>query len=94
MIEGYTLIRSDHPSNTNKGGACIYYKESLSVRIVNIPSLTECLVCEVTIQSKKGYVAIVYRSPSQSTSEFESFLSRLEDLLSNALSSKSRFNSV
>ena len=94
MIEGYTLIRSDHPSNTKKGGVCIYYKESLSVRIVNIPSLTECLVCEVTIQNKKGYVAVVYRSPSQSTSEFESFLSGLEDLLSNAFCSKSKFTVV
>ena len=94
MIEGYNLIRSDHPSNTKRGGVCIYYKESLAVRIVNITSLTECLVCEVTIQNKKGYVAVVYRSPSQSTSEFESFLSGLEDLLSNALCSKSQFTVV
>ena len=73
---------------------CIYHKESLVVRIVNITSLTEYLVCEVTIQNKKGYVAVVYRSPSQSTSEFESFLSGLEDLLSNALCSKSQFTVV
>ena len=94
MIEGYNLIQSDYPSNTKRGGVCIYYKESLAVCIVNITSLTECLVCEVTIQNKKGYVAVVYRSPSQSTSEFESFLSGLEDLLSNALCSKSQFTVV
>ena len=23
-IVGYTLIRADHPSNTKRGGACIY----------------------------------------------------------------------
>ena len=94
MIKGYNLIRSDHPSNTKRGGVCIYYKESLAVCIVNITSLTECLVCEVTIQNKKGYVAVLYRSPSQSTSEFESFLFGLEDFLSNALCSKSQFNVV
>ena len=94
MIEGYNLIRSDHPSNIKRGGVFICYKESLAVRIVNITSLTECLVCEVTIQNKKGYVAVVYRSPSQSTSEFESFLSGLEDLLSNSLCSKSQFTVV
>ena len=33
----------------------------------------------------------MYRSPSQRTSEFESFLSDLEDLLSNGLCSKSQF---
>ena len=94
MIEGYNLIRSDHPSNTKRGGACIYYKESLAVRIVNIISLTEYLVCEVKMQNKERYVAVVYRSPNQSTSEFESFLSGLEDLLSNALCSKSQFTVV
>ena len=64
MMEGYYLIRSDHPSNTNRGGVCIYYKESLGVRVVNITSLTECLICEVTMQNKKGYAVVVYRSPS------------------------------
>ena len=34
-------------------------------------------------RGEKGYVTVVYRSPSQSTSEFESFLSVLEDLLNN-----------
>ena len=53
MLDGYKLIRSDHPSNTKRGGVCIYYKESLVVRLVDITSLPECLVCEVTIQNKK-----------------------------------------
>ena len=25
-LAGYNLIRADHPSNTKRGGACIYYK--------------------------------------------------------------------
>ena len=53
MIEDYNLIRSDHPSNTKRSGVCICYKKSLAVRTVNITSLTECLVREVTIQNKK-----------------------------------------
>ena len=91
MIVDCNLIRSDHPSNVTRGAVCIYYKESLAVRIVNITSLIECLVCEVTIQNKKRYVAVVCRSPSQSTSEFESFLCCLRDLLNNTLCSKSQF---
>ena len=94
MIQGYNLIWSDHSSNTKRGDVCIYYKESLAVRIVNITSLTEYLVYEVTVQNKKGYVALMHRSPSLSTSKFESFLSVLEDLLSNALCSKSQFTVV
>ena len=52
MIEGYNLIQSGHPSNTKRGGVCIYYKESLAVRIVNITVLTECLICEVNTEQK------------------------------------------
>ena len=49
MIEGYNSVQSDHLSNTKRHGVCIYHK-SLTVRTVNITSLTECLVFEVTIQ--------------------------------------------
>ena len=66
-IKGYSLTRSDHPSNTKRISVCIYYKESLALRFVNITSLTECLICKVTIQNEKGYVAVVYKSLSQST---------------------------
>ena len=91
MLDNYNLIRSDHPSNTKRGGVCIYYKESLVVRLVDITSLPEFLVFEVTIQNKNGYVAIMYRSPNQSSREFESFLSGFEDILSSVLFSKSQF---
>ena len=53
MLEGHNLIRSGHPSNTKRGGVCIYYKESFAVPSVHITYLPECLVCEVTIQTKK-----------------------------------------
>ena len=26
---GYDIARADHPSNTKRGGVCIYYKECL-----------------------------------------------------------------
>ena len=29
QLDGYKVIRADHPSNTKRGGVCIYYKESL-----------------------------------------------------------------
>ena len=30
-LQGYNLVFTDHPHNTQKGGVCIYYKESLPV---------------------------------------------------------------
>ena len=35
-ISGYNLIRSDHPSNNERGGACNYYKNFLSLRVLSI----------------------------------------------------------
>ena len=92
MLDSYNLIRSDHPANTKRGG--IYYKESLAVRLVDITSLPEYLVCEVTIQNKKGYIAVMNMSPTQSSIEFESFLSAFEDMLSSVLFSKSQFTVI
>ena len=65
VLEGYKLIWFDHPSNIKRGGFCIYYNESLAVRLVDDTSLPECLVCEVTIQSKKGYVAVAVHLPAK-----------------------------
>ena len=36
-IEGYNLVRADHKDDTKRGGVCIYYKESLPVKIINLP---------------------------------------------------------
>ena len=36
-IEGYNIVRADHPNNIKRGGVCIYYKESLPVRVINLP---------------------------------------------------------
>ena len=73
-IKGYNLVKADHRSNTKRGGVCIYYKESLGVRIIDIPNLTESILCQVTINNKTGYVLVVHRSPSQSPDDFENFL--------------------
>ena len=36
-IDGYDLVRADHPNNIKRGGVCIYYKESLPVRALSVP---------------------------------------------------------
>ena len=38
-ISGYTLVRSDHPSNNKRRGVCIYYKSFLPLRILNVQYL-------------------------------------------------------
>ena len=42
-ISGYNLIQSDHLLSNKRGGVCIYYKNILSLRILNIQYLFECI---------------------------------------------------
>ena len=73
IISGYNLIRSDHPSNTKRGGVCLYYKNYLPLRVLNISYLKECLNFELKIGNKSGTFIALYRSPSQSQDDFETF---------------------
>ena len=82
-IDGYILVRADHPNNIKRGGVCIYYKESLPVRVISLPYLKEALLLEMTYNNKKVIVSIIYCSPSQNNSEFDLLLSNFEKLLSD-----------
>ena len=46
LLDGYKIIRSDHPMNLKRGGVCIFFKETLPLNILNITQLNECLVVE------------------------------------------------
>ena len=79
-LDGNKLIRADHPKNIKQGGVCIYYRETLPVKIVQLNYLPECLVCEINY-NKKIFIVTLYRSPSQSTDEFDEFLRGFEDVI-------------
>ena len=90
-INGYKLIRMDHSLNTKTGGVCMYYKESLVVKMINISYLQECLLCQVMIDNIRGCIALIYRSPSQNSLEFQHFLSGFEQFLINIEGFKPNF---
>ena len=72
IIQGYTMARSDHPSNTKRGGVCIFYKEHLPFVIrTDIAHLEECLIGEIKIKNSKCFVTCLYRSPSQTADEID-----------------------
>ena len=93
-IKGYSLVRADHSSNTKRGGVCIYYKESLGVRIIDIPNLTESILCQITINNKTGYVLAVYRFSSQSSDDFENFLSTSDQVITDMSLSNPAFRLI
>ena len=55
-MKGYKLTRADNPSDSKKDGVDIYYKEFLAARPVEVKNLNECLICEVSIKNKRGYI--------------------------------------
>ena len=64
---------SDHPSNIKRGGVCIYCKETLPLRVININYLNECIRFELKIGDKICRFISLYRSPSQTQDEFDKF---------------------
>ena len=93
-IEGYSIIRADHPSNTTRGDVCIYYNDKISVRQMSNENLPESLACKIVIGKRKRYVITLYRSPSQNRSEFEYFLLSLEKRLCNVRNKDPAFTIV
>ena len=51
-IQGYELVRSDHPSQHKRGGVCIYFRNSLPLKILNINYLQESITSELQVGSK------------------------------------------
>ena len=84
-------IRADNPHNFKRGGVSIYFEEHLAVRPVSPLKLNECLVLEINIQNKKGFVISLYRSPNQSKDEFDQFLLNFEQLISDRMSQNPHF---
>ena len=84
-IDGYNLLRSDHPSNTKRGEVCIYYKNYLPLRVININYLNECIVFDIKLGDKICGSVVLYRSPSQSSDKFESFSKNLELTLDHVM---------
>ena len=67
----YNIIRKDHPSNTKRGGVCVF-------KLVNIKYLQECITFEIRIGRKCCKFICLYRSSIQTNDVFESFLKNFE----------------
>ena len=94
LINGYKLVRADHPDDVKRGGVCLYYRENLTLQLVDTPYIEQCILCEIHIQNTTGYVAVIYRSPSQSSNEFEEFLVNFDKLLNQVNMLKSSFTVI
>ena len=74
------ILRADHPDDIKRGAVCLYFKKSLALRKIELSHITECLLCEVNVKGQVGFIIVSYRSSSQTTTQFDDFLSNFEKL--------------
>ena len=77
-LPGYDLFRADHPSNTERGGACIYYRNFFPLKILGIQYLQECINFKIRIGGKLYRFVSLYCSSSQSQDDFEALANNFE----------------
>ena len=82
-INGYKMVRADHPNKIKKGDVRANITEYLPVLNFINSYLSEYLTLEVTICNKKGYFITLCRCPSRTSNEFDTFISNLEKLFIN-----------
>ena len=89
-----SIIRADNLNNKKRGRVCFYFEESLGVHFIHIPNLTESILCQVTINNKKGYLLVVYYFPSQLSDEFKTFLSSFDQVITDISFSNPAFRLI
>ena len=92
-IPGYNMSRAGHPSGNRRGRDCIYYKESLPIKMLNINYLQEYISFDLKLENKRCTTVSLYRLSSQSADEFEKFLNNL-NLNVESISQKNLFLTV
>ena len=82
-IQGYSSVWADHSDNVKMGGVCLYFKGNFTLKVIGNSFIAQCIICESTLQNQKGFVVVTYRSPSQSSTEFDGFLCNFDTLLNH-----------
>ena len=82
--QNYDIICLTEPSDSKKGGVCIYYKEHIPLILRDdINTLDNCLVTEIRSQNEKCFLTCIYHSPSQNQDELKNFCTNFDILLNN-----------
>ena len=57
-IQHYSLNQTDHSDDVKRGGVCQYFKENVTLKVIDNSFIAQCIVCEITLQNQKDYVAV------------------------------------
>ena len=85
LLEGYKFISCNHPSGNRRGGVGLFYREDFPLLVRDDLSFDECIVSEITLDRKKIFFTVLYRSPSikANSPEFDLFLQHFQNLVSS-----------
>ena len=72
----------------------VYFKENLTLKVIDNSFIVQCIICQTTLQNQKGYVVVTYRSPNQSSTAFDEFLSNFDKLLNHIKQSRPSFTMI
>ena len=70
-----------HTKQTSKNVADTTFKESLPMKVLNMTNLHECLDCALFLNGHRSYIGSVFRSPSQSSDEYDRFIKTFEQII-------------
>ena len=81
-IDGYSIIRNDLPVGDSHGGVMIYHKNDLAVKHrIDIQSLSNTIVLELSISKKKVFFILAYRKFGQSNDECINFEHKIDEMI-------------
>ena len=72
-IPGYIMVKVDHPANSKHGDVCMYYKNCLPLKVLDIRYLHENIAFDLGIGHELCSSTSLYRSPNQSYDDFYRF---------------------
>ena len=81
QLRGFDLINAEYRSNTKRGEVCIYYRNFLPLKLINVHYLNECITVKIKLGDKIWNFVFLYRSTKQSEDDFENFFNNLELIL-------------
>ena len=82
LLNEYTFLPCNDPTNTRRGGVGLFYRNSLPVVVRNDLSFDESIVVELKFGRKIIFFTVLYRSPAfnHNSLEFQAFLSNFKNL--------------
>ena len=72
-----------------RGGVCLYYHESIPItNRSDLINLEETILAEIRLNSKKIFILLTYRSPSQSLTQLSNYCDKPQTILDNVKKEK------